>query len=113
MRSILDDVLLHGQNSAPLEAAHTLLRTLTSDRKYARAMNSGSSTVEILEEKGFGGLWRSCSMGSMEDVHRDCFDLTEKLIEVSHASDQTYRSLSRLTFAAHHHLATAIVDEEI
>ncbi|KAG9257667.1 uncharacterized protein F5Z01DRAFT_646667 [Emericellopsis atlantica] len=82
MRTILDDVLLHGQNSAPLEAAHTLLRTLTSNKKYARAMNSGGSMAEILEQNGFGGLWRSCSMGAMDDIHRDCFDLTEKLIEL-------------------------------
>lgn len=81
MRSVLEDVLLHGQNAAVLEAAHTLLRTLSSDRKYAIAMDSGAMN-KVLEEKGFSGLWRSCSMGSMEDIHRDCFDLTEKLIEV-------------------------------
>jgi neurofibromin 1 len=85
MRSILDDVLLHGQNSATLEAAHDLLRTLTADKKYARAMDSGSSLAEILEEKGFGGLWRACSMGSMDDIPRDCVELTAKLIEVSFA----------------------------
>lgn len=83
MRTILDDVLLHGQNSTTLEATHTLLRILSSDRKFARAMDTATSLAEQLEEKGFGGLWRSCSMGSMEDVHRDCLDLTEKLIEVS------------------------------
>ena len=82
MRSVLEDVLLHGQNAAVLEAAHTLLRTLSSDIRYATAMDSGPMN-KVLEEKGFSGLWRSCSMGSMEDLHRDCFELTEKLIEVS------------------------------
>lgn len=83
MRTILDDVLLHGQDSATLEAAHALLRTLSSDQKYARAMSASNSSMnDELEEKGFGGLWRSCSMGSMDDVHRECLDLTEKLIEV-------------------------------
>ena len=85
MRTILDDVLLHGQDSGTLEAAHTLLRTLSGDRKYARAMNSANSMNEILEDKGFAGLWRACSsMGPMEDIQRDCFDLIEKLIEVSY-----------------------------
>ena len=36
-----------------------------------------------LGKLGFGGLWRSCSMGSMDDVNRHCFELTERLIEVS------------------------------
>lgn len=83
MRSILDDVLLHGQNSAALEAAHMLLRTLSTDQKYTKAMDSASSMNEMLEEKGFGGLWRACSIGPIEDIQQDCFDLTEKLIEVS------------------------------
>jgi neurofibromin 1 len=95
MRTILDDVLLHGQNSASLEAAHSLLRTLTSDKKYARAMSSGGSMTKILEKNGFGGLWRSCSMGAMDDIHRDCFDLTEKLIEVSLDGHCTRQTLTR------------------
>lgn len=82
MRSILDDVLLHGQNAATLEAAHTLLRTLSSDRRFVRQGDSSNTMADVLEDKGFGGLWQSCSMGSMEDFHRDCFELTEKLIEV-------------------------------
>ncbi len=86
MRSILEDVLLQGQNSATLNAAHTLLRILSLDKQYSRAMSSGKSMQAILQEKGFSGLWRSCSMGTMvtmEDVQRDCLDLTGKLVEVS------------------------------
>lgn len=82
MRSLVDDVLLHGQNAATLKAAHTLLRTLLSDKKYTQAMDSTSTISEVLQDKGFSGLWRSCSMGSTEDIHHDCFELTEKLIEV-------------------------------
>lgn len=48
-------------------------------------MASSSTVTEALDEMGFGGLWRSCSVGSMEDIQRECFDLTEKLIEVSRA----------------------------
>lgn len=82
MRSILDDVLLHGQNATTLDAAHTLLRTLSSDRRYVRQLNLNTNVADVLEGKGFGGLWQSCSMGSMEDYQRDCFELTEKLIEL-------------------------------
>ena len=48
-------------------------------------MASSSTVTEALDDMGFGGLWRSCSIGSMEDIQRECFDLTEKLIEVSPA----------------------------
>lgn len=84
MRTILDEVLLHGQNAATLEAAHTLLRTLSSDKKHTLATDSTDAMAEILEDRGFGGLWRSCSIGSMNDVQHECFQLTEKLIEVKY-----------------------------
>lgn len=41
-----------------------------------------SLLIETLDNMGFGGLWRSCSLGSMDDINRDCLELTEKLIEV-------------------------------
>lgn len=83
LQTILDDVLLHGQNSATLGAAHALLRTLTSNPRFSEAMRSVRPLTETLEKMGFGGLWRSCSLGSMEDINRQCLELTEKLIEVS------------------------------
>lgn len=84
MRTALDDVLLHGQNAAALEAAHTLLRTLSADKKQLSAQESSSTMADILEEKGFSGLWRSCSIGSMDDhMQHDYFQQIEKLIEVS------------------------------
>ena len=46
-------------------------------------MESGVTISEVLEDKGFEGLWRSCSINSMEDAEEDCFGLTDKLIEVS------------------------------
>lgn len=81
--SILGDVLLHGQDSGALEAAHTLLRTLTSDASYAKAMDSIRPLTEALNAMGFGGLWRSSTQGLMDGVKSECFDLTEKLIEVT------------------------------
>ncbi|KAH7134832.1 hypothetical protein B0J13DRAFT_597650 [Dactylonectria estremocensis] len=82
IRSLLDDILLHGQNSTTLGAAHILLRTLSSNRQLSRAVNSVTLLTETLENMGFGGLWRSCSLGSMDDINRDCLELTEKLIEL-------------------------------
>ncbi|KAL2018057.1 hypothetical protein VTK56DRAFT_1323 [Thermocarpiscus australiensis] len=82
--SILDDILLHCQSSATLEAAHTLLQTLTSNAKFAGALESSTAVLnEILDDMGFGGLWRSCSFNlSQEQQDRTCFVLTEKLIEL-------------------------------
>ncbi|KAL6412878.1 neurofibromin 1, partial [Ilyonectria robusta] len=81
IRSLLDDILLHGQNSSTLGAAHVLLRTLSSNPQLSRAVGSMSLLIETLDNMGFGGLWRSCSLGSMDDINRDCLELTEKLIE--------------------------------
>lgn len=87
MRTSLDDVLLHGQNAATLEAAHTLLRTLSLDRRQTSAQESSNVISELLDEKGFSGLWRSCSIGSMDDhIQQDYFQQIEKLIEVGDIS---------------------------
>ncbi|KAH6971880.1 hypothetical protein BKA56DRAFT_677938 [Ilyonectria sp. MPI-CAGE-AT-0026] len=82
IRSLLDDILLHGQNSSTVGAAHVLLRTLSSNPQLSRAVGSMSLLIETLDNMGFGGLWRSCSLGSMDDINRDCLELTEKLIEL-------------------------------
>jgi neurofibromin 1 len=82
LQPILDEILLHGQNAATLSAAQALLRTLTLDNQLSEAMGVMHPLTDVLEDMGFGGLWRSCSLGSMEDFSRDCFDLTEKLIEL-------------------------------
>lgn len=88
---ILDDVLLHCQNSATLESAHGLLQTLTSNPSFATAMmdyvstSNGAGAVlnEILEDMGFGGLWRFCSLNPTQEPDKQCFAWTENLIDVS------------------------------
>lgn len=88
---ILDDVLLHCQNSATLESAHGLLQTLTSDPTFAKAMNedgsasngAGAALTGMLEDMGFGGLWRFCSLNPTQEPDKQCFAWTEKLIDVS------------------------------
>ncbi|OAA76331.1 Ras GTPase activator [Akanthomyces lecanii RCEF 1005] len=82
MPSILNDVLMHGQDSAALEAAHTLVRTLTSEREYANATGSMESLDEALEEMGFRGLWKASFQEMTEENRAECFELTEKLIEL-------------------------------
>ncbi|KAI1852569.1 hypothetical protein JX265_003051 [Neoarthrinium moseri] len=79
---ILDDVLLHCQNPSTLEAAHALFRTMTSNPKFSNALESTGILNEILEDMGFGGLWRSCSFSQTQEPEKQCFGLTEKLIEL-------------------------------
>ncbi|KAK7731831.1 Ras GTPase activating protein ira2, partial [Cytospora paraplurivora] len=85
--AILDDILLHCQNSATLGAAHDLLQTLTSNPEFAAAMESGSNgngasvLNDVLEDMGFGGLWRFCSLNPQQEPDKQCFAQTEKLID--------------------------------
>lgn len=95
--SILDDTILHCQNSATLESAHGLLQTLTSNPKFAAVLTDSSSSSgragngplsasmlnEILEDIGFGGLWQFCSLNPTQEPDKQCFEQTEKLIDVS------------------------------
>ena len=93
--SILEDVLLHSQRPATLQAAHTLLQTLTSNPKLVPALEHGGAggmLNEILEDAGLEGLWQSgvvfppsrgTPSAQQEQLDRQCFGLTEKLIEVS------------------------------
>lgn len=80
--SVLDDVLLHCQNSSTLESAHSLLQTLSSNPKFSHALEATGVLDQILEDMGFGGLWRSCSFNNSQEQDKRCFGLTEKLIEV-------------------------------
>ena len=81
MPSILNDVLIHGQDSAALEAAHTLVRTLTSEERYSKAIGSMDALNEELEDLGFPGLWTASFHQPLRNK-KECFQLTEKLIEV-------------------------------
>lgn len=80
--SMLDNVLLHCQNSSTLESAHRLLQTLGSNPKFMAALNSPNILDEILEDMGFEGLWRSCSFNLSQEHDKRAFALTGKLIEV-------------------------------
>lgn len=80
--SILDDVLLHCQNAATLEAAHSLLHTIASNPRFANALDSTSALNTVLDDMGFGGLWKSCSFNPDLEPDKVCYELTEKLIEV-------------------------------
>lgn len=81
--SIIDDVLLHSQDTRALEAAHTLLRTISSEQRYCEDLGSLRTFLDLLDEIGFGGLWREFGHLFSEAVTTDCFELTQKLIEVS------------------------------
>ncbi|KAG5931494.1 hypothetical protein E4U60_006050, partial [Claviceps pazoutovae] len=79
--SIIDDVLLHSQDTRALEAAHALLRTISSEQRYCEDLGSLRTFLDLLDEIGFGGLWREFGHLSSEAVTIDCFELTQKLIE--------------------------------
>lgn len=46
-------------------------------------MTSMRPLIDALHEMGFTGLWRFSSQDLGEEIRRECFDLTERLIEVS------------------------------
>ena len=80
---MLEDLLLHCPNNATLESAHELLQTLTFNPRYRVAPESGAAKLHgTLESLGFDGLWRSCSFNQSHEPDKECFALTEKLIEV-------------------------------
>ncbi|KUI58000.1 Neurofibromin [Cytospora mali] len=85
---ILDETLLHCQNSTTLGAAHELLQTLTLNPKFAAAMESSSNGTgtavldDVLDTMGFGGLWRFCSLNPQQEPDKQCFAQTEKLIDL-------------------------------
>ena len=51
-----------------------------------QAKGSLSDLQGTLAESGLGGLWRSCSLKSIDDINRDCFEFTKKVIEVRYSS---------------------------
>ena len=65
-----------------MEAAHGLLQTLSSNPKFTGALESSGILDDILEDMGFEGLWRSSSFTQAQEPDKQCFVLTEKLIEV-------------------------------
>lgn len=80
--SILDDILISCQNTATLESAHQLFRTLTANPKFSNSTDTTEMLEEVLEGIGFGGLWRSSTFHVTNDLQRQCTSLTDRLIEV-------------------------------
>jgi neurofibromin 1 len=66
-----------------------------SNPKFANsARDSTGLLTEILEDMGFGGLWRSCSFNGSQEPDKQCFTLTEKLIEVKWIYGTTNRHIA-------------------
>ena len=80
---LIEEVLSHSQDTSALKAANALLRTIASDANFQDKMTSMRPLVDALHEMGFTGLWRFSSQDLGEEIRRECFDLTERLIEVS------------------------------
>ncbi|RQM08785.1 hypothetical protein DH86_00002920, partial [Scytalidium sp. 3C] len=78
---ILDDIILSCQNAGTLEAAHSLLRTLTSNDKFIGGMDTAELLDDVLDGIGFGGLWRSSTFHIANPRQRQCTALTDRLIE--------------------------------
>jgi neurofibromin 1 len=86
--SILDDILISCQNTATLESAHELFRTLTANPEFSTRADTTEMLEEVLEGIGFGGLWRSSTFHVTNDLLRQCTSLTDRLIEVRDLSVQ-------------------------
>lgn len=80
---VLDDILISCQNAATLESAHQLLRTLTSNPRFAGGVDTAEMLEDVLDGIGFGGLWRSSTFHVENEHERQCTVLTDRLIEVS------------------------------
>ncbi len=98
----MDDILISCQNTATLEAAHQLLRTLTSNPKFSGGVDTAEMLEDVLDGIGFGGLWRSSSFHTTNEHERQCTALTDRLIEVSRPVS-SIDSIAMLTFHAAYH----------
>jgi neurofibromin 1 len=66
-----------------MNAAHGLLRMMTSNPQFAAARENLDTLTDILEDMGFEGLRRSNSFLQTQEFDKQLIGLTEKLIEVS------------------------------
>jgi hypothetical protein len=94
---ILDDILISCQNTATLDSAHQLFRTLTANPKFSNGADSTEMLDEVLEGLGFGGLWRSATFHTANDLLRQCTNLTDRLIGVCESDFTACRSLRNYT----------------
>lgn len=83
MIRILDDILISCQSAATLDSAHQLLRTLTSNPKFAGGVDTAEMLEDVLDGIGFGGLWRSSTFHATNENEKMSIALTDRLIEVS------------------------------
>jgi neurofibromin 1 len=56
---------------------------MSSNPKFSAMGDSPVALADVLDDMGFGGLWRSCSLAGTQEPDRQYLTLTEKLIEVS------------------------------
>lgn len=93
-----------------------MLQTLTSNPKFANAIENSGLLNEFLEDMGFGGLWRSCTLNPTQEADKSCFGHTEKLIEVSDDSGESLvvtryckeHKTDRGICLAHHYLSLEV-----
>ncbi|KAJ5053875.1 uncharacterized protein L3040_000165 [Drepanopeziza brunnea f. sp. 'multigermtubi'] len=79
---VLDNILISCQNAVTLESAHLLMRTITSNPKFAAGVDTAEMLEDVLDGIGFGGLWRSSTFHTASDHERQCTALTDRLIEL-------------------------------
>lgn len=65
-----------------LEAAHQLMRSMTSNPKLSSGVDTTEMLEEVLEDIGFSGLWRSSTFLAYNEQDRQCAILTDRVIEV-------------------------------
>ncbi|KAI0397175.1 GTPase [Xylariaceae sp. FL0594] len=80
--SFLDQVLLHAQYPAAMDAAHRLLGLVTSIPEFMDARGDHDALADMLQDMGFEGLQRSHSFLQAHEFDRQLIGLTEKLIEL-------------------------------
>jgi hypothetical protein len=95
---------LNCQNAATLESAHKLLRTITSNPKFADGVDTAEMLEDVLDGIGFGGLWRSATFHTQNEHERECTALTDRLIEVR-ASINPQNSHRANKYTAHYCIA--------
>ncbi|TAQ89305.1 hypothetical protein B7494_g2379 [Chlorociboria aeruginascens] len=66
--AVLESIIMSCQNPRTLESAHVLLRTITGNEKFATVGDTEDLVGGVLEEIGFGGLWRSSSFHFSDGV---------------------------------------------
>ncbi|KAI2626815.1 GTPase [Xylaria nigripes] len=80
--SLLNRILVHAQKPETLKAAHNLLQIMTVNSTVAISRERQSVLVDMLQDMGFEGLWRTSSFLQAPDFDKQLIGLTGKLIEL-------------------------------